>query len=912
MLIMKAPIELKTAGFAIGRGDGFGERIRGNYAMMGAHISEQSLTHMLHTPPQILLAEGGGDSITGIQNNVYSFTELQQTLISNVANRILISSDVNLSYQDRVYISNVLHQLGIRDDRRFMEEARTFLEETKMSSRLTDVYLENLPQIKQLINSWQEIRQEAEEEDEEPQRAADTNYLFMNIMKRLQTGAIYQTVQNMSRNNAGDSLSFEEINISEQSYTARQLLLNRFREIAMGESVPMIYRTENSYEEEVLEGGEVSEPVIRERINSAVFLEVLRSFDHTMALRSEKAEKRWMELRNSFYRTADNSLSRILIEAKEGRTPMRLRENSLTLLDRTVTQENSVSEEIRTDTERLSAELTRERSSSYHTDGSSITNIVTEAGEYRVPLQYRDLSLTVLNQAEREELNVLEEIVMNTDRLSTELMNERNSFVEILREELYREGYESDTYSLEELERIREEQRDHSFYSAQRGFLENNREESIENRLERVNEQNSEKLERYREIRRILLEKEERTNRTSDRERTIRESLMSLTDREHLLELLSEEEEETPTAVDRKLQKIYEILPRDTVEILKQIEDAGRGEKGVQAIREPAMLHADLERGAGEQAAAAERAEEQERLRYTEGEDIEEAADRIYRERSREILDRVLRSSGTETVQERIREYLPGEVTEILRQREREAGQQPESIPGRTEDRLQRTAGEAARRGEDYREQELVWHGEEEVIEEVADRVYRERSREILTQLLMDSRANTVLNSYHELITSEFREREERLEERERIMRAVENPAETVYLLNAIAERMPEAPEERIQLRSFTDRRSVVNVIHRIEEQMTEDDVREILEEYRRNESVKQKVTHEAATVTEIRTKEPARVIENAARPMDRVQQEEIEELVERRVRRQLGMISNEVYTRLEKRLRSEKARRGI
>ena len=272
----------------------------------------------------------------------------------------------------------------------------------------------------------------------------------------------------------------------------------------------------------------------------------------------------------------------------------------------------------------------------------------------------------------------------------------------------------------------------------------------------------------------------------------------------------------------------------------------------------------------------------------------------------------MLRSSGTETVQERIREYLPGEVTEILRQREREAGQQPESIPGRTEDRLQRTAGEAARRGEDYREQELVWHGEEEVIEEVADRVYRERSREILTQLLMDSRANTVLNSYHELITSEFREREERLEEREHIMRAVENPAETVYLLNAIAERMPEAPEERIQLRSFTDRRSVVNVIHRIEEQMTEEDVRELLEEYRRNESVKQKVTHEAATVTEIRTKEPARVIENAARPMDRVQQEEIEELVERRVRRQLGMISNEVYTRLEKRLRSEKARRGI
>ena len=38
----------------------------------------------------------------------------------------------------------------------------------------------------------------------------------------------------------------------------------------------------------------------------------------------------------------------------------------------------------------------------------------------------------------------------------------------------------------------------------------------------------------------------------------------------------------------------------------------------------------------------------------------------------------------------------------------------------------------------------------------------------------------------------------------------------------------------------------------------------------------------------------------------------EIAEMVEQGVRRQLGMISNEVYSRLEKRLRSEKARRGI
>ena len=45
---------------------------------------------------------------------------------------------------------------------------------------------------------------------------------------------------------------------------------------------------------------------------------------------------------------------------------------------------------------------------------------------------------------------------------------------------------------------------------------------------------------------------------------------------------------------------------------------------------------------------------------------------------------------------------------------------------------------------------------------------------------------------------------------------------------------------------------------------------------------------------------------------IDEEEREEIAEIVERGVRNQLNMISTEVYTRLEKRLKSEKARRGI
>jgi hypothetical protein len=45
---------------------------------------------------------------------------------------------------------------------------------------------------------------------------------------------------------------------------------------------------------------------------------------------------------------------------------------------------------------------------------------------------------------------------------------------------------------------------------------------------------------------------------------------------------------------------------------------------------------------------------------------------------------------------------------------------------------------------------------------------------------------------------------------------------------------------------------------------------------------------------------------------MSRQDSEEIATLVERGIRQQLSTITGEVYTRLEKRLRSEKSRRGI
>ncbi|MCR5251315.1 MAG: hypothetical protein K6E50_11975 [Lachnospiraceae bacterium] len=689
MLTISAPIELKTSAFRM-ENNGFAERIRANYAVIGSNVSEQSLTHMLHTPPQLLVAEGG-ESYTGISNSITSVTQLQQTLISNVVNRILLSNEMTLSYQDRVYISTMLHKLGIRDERRFMNESRRILSETKNSTELTKFYMESMPLLKQMMLRFQENRVESAEDAETAGEAGTENRLYMSIMRRLQTGAIYQIIQNMTYGREGDSLNSTEISLSEQSYTARQLLLTQFREMAAGKAVPMIYRSENVYEEETRDVEESGEERIRERINSALLLEVLRSFDHAQSLRIEREKKRWTDLRESFYRSADHSLSRILLTAREGRSPLYLEENTLQFLTETEERELGTLREILRD---------------------------------------------------REKVFYPEETIVPAFRES--VMTDRSS-------------------------------------------------ETLEEMYERINEQNVQNVDRYMEIRRILTQRSEGERRISDRERTIRESIRTLNDREHLMELLEKEDVSQPSAMERTLEKVYSLLPPETVAILRQAD--------------------------------------------------------------------------AQTAPAQAQSILPGSEEELIfREEATEEPQRPE-------------AG-----------------------------MVRERTAEVL----LDERLTETLSVYERLITRELRERERSLEEKEHMERTILEPAETVLLLQRLTQtqRTEEAGTESIQYR---DRRSSVQqMIHRSIEQLSEEDILETLEEFRRNESRKTEVHEEESRVSEIYRQEPVRISENMQPADSRKQSEEIARMVEQGVRKQLGLISNEVYNRLERRLKTEKARRGI
>ena len=245
MLTLKAPIEIKSRTDFIKDRESFNERITGNYALMGMEIGPEELLHIVTTPPEIYVAEGEMTTVAG-NTVINSRNEEKLNIINNALNRILVSVDTPLTYQDRTYITDVLYKLGIRDDRKFMNEVRRIFNETQLTDRFLNDYF-----IQSLDDNAEEVRRETLELSREIVErglsdlfTVKENYLGEEIMQRLQTGAIYQIVANFNRSVHDSRIEGDQYHISEQENTAKQLLINNFLNTMEREGAEIILREE--------------------------------------------------------------------------------------------------------------------------------------------------------------------------------------------------------------------------------------------------------------------------------------------------------------------------------------------------------------------------------------------------------------------------------------------------------------------------------------------------------------------------------------------------------------------------------------------------------------------------------------------------------------------------------------------
>lgn len=310
MLIIKAPLETKVKADICDSYETFTERIRGNYQQISHYMESTDLLHLVTQPPEVFLMEGG-DTMFASETNIENRQIQKVEIINNLINRILVSADGTLNYQDRVYISNILRQIGIHDDRKFMHEVRKAFRETKEQNELINLYWNHMNELRSMVTEYQEQNETSIKEETEVLNQ-EVLHLHEEVNARLQTGAIYQMLQSFS------AVSYNPRNITQRQYQfsentrlSREILLQRLRENVRGEKQPLVYRHENIYEGTDLTENEITVENVSERVTSAVLLNLIDNIYQSSYEYIDHKLDNWYRADATYYQSAENTLSRI-------------------------------------------------------------------------------------------------------------------------------------------------------------------------------------------------------------------------------------------------------------------------------------------------------------------------------------------------------------------------------------------------------------------------------------------------------------------------------------------------------------------------------------------------------------------------------------------------------------------------
>lgn len=310
MLTISAPIEIKAKTTYLHDPEAFYHRITGNYSLMESRIDEEDLLHIATTPPEIYVTEGEG--MSSILNlNQHRENNIQKVeIINNVLNRIIASADVNLTYQDRVFITDALYKLGVKDDRRFMKAFYQMAEETKNTNTLISLYLENSENLTELVETIENRQKEITKTDTKTLEREKENYLFTRVMNRLKTGAIYQIVSNFNRSSDETIIDHQEYSISDQTYTAQQVLLSLLRKRSGAGENLVFYNT--NFLDEFSENQETNQENVRNNITQAVLMGLLKNIYHVGYDKFYGKTENYFSFEDTFFRSSEETFLRLL------------------------------------------------------------------------------------------------------------------------------------------------------------------------------------------------------------------------------------------------------------------------------------------------------------------------------------------------------------------------------------------------------------------------------------------------------------------------------------------------------------------------------------------------------------------------------------------------------------------------
>ena len=667
MLKLRSPIEIKARRSFVKINESFYDRISANYSFLGREIGSEELLHIANTPPEVYLAEGDLTTVSG-NTVINSRNEEKLEIINNVLNRIAVSADASLTYQDRAYITDVLNKIGIRDDRRFMRELRQYVEELREEDRLIDMYLlgDIFDEGDHINESFQRLINRMNSLEER------NNGLFLSrsIMNRLETGAVYQIVSNFNRSITENSLNFSEFAVTGQTESAKKILSYRIRERVLGANPELIYldsegegekedsdtayvgaygtgtenileRNYNSYERELI-SREKTYINIPESLGSAHFLDIAKNIISSTMEKHSYGNNEWFDFRSILFRSSENLFERISNFSREMNAAGDIQNYEYRVEGADITYRESP-EEINKEylrneyggnesrlSERNEVNIEVQRSDSTENIGFYRNEVNFEGAEAVHPTAPVEIAGEIIKKYESS-VNTSDERRYSTESLErTEIRSEENIRTgDTYRNETDIEGADI-SFPVTEEENITNITEDHGT-------------ESFERELIRLNERNLSNIERYNEMMSLIQSFERETKETGGAERTRREALRALDENVDLSSIISEEDLSEDQRRDRLFHEIVRIFPDSSGEIFNVIEQYMDDPRA--AASNLSLVNSNL----------AEAAEEIRKLQEREEPKTEEAPEER-NERREELIFRENATLDIEEIQENIEE----------------------------------------------------------------------------------------------------------------------------------------------------------------------------------------------------------------------------------------------------------------
>lgn len=312
MLTVKSPITLVTDRVCGRSYDSFGQRILGNYQLLQTTLEPEDFLHLVTAPPEIYFGEGGMTQL--VENvDVRQNRNVKLSLINNMINRIVLAQSDTITYQDQVFISGMMRKLGIHQVQEFMQEIRELKEETNNTRELVHIYSEHSDALREMTLQYRQETPEGDEQEGDGELHAQTadNYLYQQILNRLQTEKVYQEMKTFTTVYPGNEtyIRQEEMQISEQNRLLQQLQLLQLQNVTHMEQQPLVYQHMNAYEYESEETTTVSHSTTTRLVQAVLYDIVDRIYNLRMPQIAEKKDV-WYQLNQNYYQIAGDTIAR--------------------------------------------------------------------------------------------------------------------------------------------------------------------------------------------------------------------------------------------------------------------------------------------------------------------------------------------------------------------------------------------------------------------------------------------------------------------------------------------------------------------------------------------------------------------------------------------------------------------------